>query len=112
VIPTSIDKIILWGYVNIKINYSINTKHVYSVICILFDEIINDLMKGKKIEIINFGTIFFKIIKAKRYHHIALRKIMHSEGGTKSLRMTLDSKFRKKLCSCLDLDKTFENANV
>jgi nucleoid DNA-binding protein len=111
-IPTSIDKRILWKYVNAKINNSIHNRHVYSVICILFDEILNDLTKGKKIEVINFGTIFFKILKARRYHDVCLRKVTLSEGGKKILKIALDTKFKKKLCSCLDVDKTFGNANV
>lgn len=102
----SISKRALWQYVNIKINRTIHNAHVFSVICILFDEILKDLLAGKSIKISNFGTLVFKEMKPRKYHNVRDRTIKQSEGH-KILRFLLESKIRYKIFEFLDIDRTF-----
>jgi len=102
----SINKRMLWQYVNRKINGAIHNTHVFSVICIMFDELFEDLMQGKEIKITNFGTLKLKEMKPRRYHNVRSRSMVQSEGHN-ILRFTLFSKIRTKICEYLDLDQTF-----
>lgn len=105
-IPTSISKKVLWQYVNLKINRSIHHAHVYSVISILFDEMVRDLVNGKEIKIGNFGTLILKQMKPRKYHNVRHKQVMQSR-GSKILRFSFALKIRKKICDFLDIDKTF-----
>lgn len=105
-LPISIGRKKLWQYVNVKINRKIHHAHVFSVISILFDEIIKDLVSGNKIKIMNFGTLVLKDTKPRRYHNVIHRCVMLSDSH-KILKFSLSPKIRKKLCDLLDIDKTF-----
>jgi nucleoid DNA-binding protein len=105
-LPTSIDKRILWRYINKKINNIIHNYHVFGVISILFDEIIKDLKAGKAIKIYNFGTLILKKTKPRRYHNVFSKEFSVSP-GYKIIRFTLAPQIRKKLCKHIDIDKTF-----
>lgn len=100
---TNISKRDLWHYVNRKIKRSIHSYHVFSIISILFEEMVKDLQDGKEIKIGNFGTFILKKMKPRKYHHLVLRKIMESPGH-RVMRFFLAPKISKKLCSSLDLD--------
>jgi nucleoid DNA-binding protein len=76
------------------------------VITILFEEIIKDLVSGKKLKISNFGTIELKDMKPRRYHDVRFQKVMESDGN-RIFRFSLAPKIRKRLCDLLDIDKTF-----
>lgn len=104
----SINKRILWRYVNQKINRMIHHYHVFSVITILFDEILKDLKLGKKINVFNFGTLELKNMKPRKYHDVRFQKVLLSEGH-KILRFSLAPQIRKKICEHLDLDKTLKD---
>ena len=103
----SVDKRILWQYVNKKFKGIIHHYKVLAIITILFDEIIKDLKQNKKIVIFNFGTLSLKKMKPRRYHSVIFRQIMFAE-GRRVLRFSLSSKIRKKLCLNLDIDKTLK----
>jgi nucleoid DNA-binding protein len=103
----TISKRKLWRYVNIKINRAIHHYHVFSVITILFDEILKDLMDDKKINIHNFGTLYFAKTKRRQYFNVILRKFMMCEPH-RILRFKLDWKVRKKMTSLIDVEKTFK----
>jgi nucleoid DNA-binding protein len=103
----SIDKRALWRYVNKKIKHIIHHHHVFSVLTILFDEIIKDLKRGKDIRIVNFGTFKLKDLKPRRYFDVVHQRIMLSEGH-RILRFILAPLIRKKLVRHLDLDKTLK----
>jgi len=107
-LPTSISKKILWQYVNVKINRVINYAHVYSVIVILFDEIIKDLVRGSEIKIYNFGTLVLKKTKPRKYHNVKYMCVMQS-GSNKILHFSISPKIRKKICDFIDIDKTFKD---
>jgi len=102
----SITKKKLWQYVNKKIEYSINHAHVFSVICILFEEIIKELLVKGELKIVNFGVLKLKNMNPRKYHDVRHQKVMYSEGN-KIFRFILSPKLRKKLCDNLDLDVTF-----
>lgn len=100
----SISKRELWRYVNRKIKRLIHHYHVFSVITILFEEMIKDLQDGKKIKIANFGTLLLKDTLPRRYHDVRFHKVMQSP-GYRIIRLFLAKPIRKKLCDSLDLDK-------
>lgn len=100
----SVSKRDLWHYVNRKIKRLIHHYHVFSVISILFDEMIKDLKSGKEIKIANFGTIVLKDTPPRKYHDVRFHKIMESPGH-RVMRLFLAKPIRKKLCEFLDLDR-------
>lgn len=100
----SIDKKILWRFVNIKINRVIHHYHVLGVINILFEEMLKDLKNGKDIKIFNFGVLKLKNMKPRRYHDVRFNKILLSKGH-RILRFTLARPIRKKICFYLDRNK-------
>lgn len=104
----SVNKRILWRYVNRKLKHLTHHYHVFSVLTILFDEIIRDLKSGKSIRIFNFGTLSLKQMKPRKYFDVRFQKVMQAE-GKKILRFKLAPALRKKLVSYLDLDKTFKD---
>lgn len=104
----SVDKRKLWRYVNLKINRLIHHYHVFSIISILFDEMLQDLKQGKSIKIFNLGTLSLKQMKPRKYYDVRYQKVMVSEGH-KILRFTLAPSLRKKMVDRLDLDKTLGN---
>ena len=93
----------LWHYVNRKIKRLIHHYHVFSVISILFEEMIKDLQGGKEIKIVNFGTLILKDTPPRKYHDVRLHQIMESP-GYRIMRFFLAKPIRKKLCASLDLD--------
>ena len=95
----------LWHYVNLKINRIIHRYHVFSIINILFDEMIQDLRKGREIKIANFGTLVLKDTPPRRYHNVRLRKVMQSP-GYRIIRFVLTKKIHKKLYRAVKLDET------
>ncbi len=100
----SISKRGLWQYVNRKIKRLIHHYHVFSVISILFEEMIKDLKNGKEIKIVNLGTLVLKDMPPRRYHDVRFHRIMESPGH-RIMRLFLTKQIRKKLCDSLDLDK-------
>ena len=97
----SINKKLLWQYVNRKIKRIIHHYHVFSILTILFDEMIKDLKRGKSIKIFNFGKLELKNLKPRRYFDVRHQKVMQAEGH-RILRFTLAPSIRKKLVDCLD----------
>jgi len=93
-----------WRYVNAKLKNIIHNLHVFSVICILFEEMAKDLKEGKEIKIANFGTLDLKKMPARKYHDVRFNKLMETPGN-KSLKFYLNPRLRKKLTQSLDLDK-------
>lgn len=100
----SIDKRMLWRYVNKKINRIIHHYHVFGVLSILFDEVIKDLKLGKIIKIDNFGSLVLKDLPPRRYFNINQQQVMLSQGH-RILRFTLAAPIRKKLTAQVDLDR-------
>lgn len=104
----SINKRTLWRYVNRQIRRTIHHYHVFSVITILFDEMIKDLKLGKSINIFNFGILSLYDTKPRKYHDVTKRQIMLSK-GSRIMKFKLAPVIHKKLRNYLDLDKTLEN---
>jgi len=104
----SVDKRILWRFVNRKIKRIIHHFHVFAIITILFDEIIQDLKNGKSIKIFNFGTLSLKQMKPRKYFDVRHQQVMESQGN-RILRFSLATSVRKKLVNHLDIDKTFKD---
>ena len=102
--PLSISKRDLWYYVNRKIKRLIHHYHVFSVISILFEEMVKDLKAGKEIKIVNLGTLILKDTPPRKYHDVRFRRMMESPGH-RVMRLFLAKPIRKKLCESLDLDK-------
>lgn len=100
----NINKRKLWRYVNLKIKRLIHHYHVFSIISILFEEMIKDLKDGKEIKISNFGTFTLKNSNRRFYHNVAYRKVMPTNGH-KLLRFSLAENISKKLTNSIDLDK-------
>ncbi len=107
-IPTSISKRILWRYVNVKIKRIVHHYHVFSIITILFEEIIKDLVSGKSIEIFNLGVFSLKKNKPRLHYDISKKTFAVSD-GRKVMRLSLSPKLKKIICKHVDLDKTFKD---
>jgi len=94
----------LWHFVNRKIKRLIHHYHVFSVISILFEEMVRDLKAGKEIKIVNLGTLMLKDTPPRKYHDVRFNQVMESPGH-RVMRLFLAKPIRKKLCDSLDLDK-------
>lgn len=104
----SISKRAFSQYVNKKIKRAIHHLHVMSVIAILFDEMLVDLLDGKTIKIHNFGKLSLKQLNPRKYFDVRFQKVMQADGH-KILRFRLAPVIRKKLVQHLDLDKTLKD---
>jgi nucleoid DNA-binding protein len=104
----SITKRKLWRYVNKKIKRSIHHYHVFSIISILFDELLKDLIDGKSIKITNFGTLTLKNLPPRHYHDVNERKLKKAVPH-RILRFILAPKLRDEICKYLDVDLTFKD---
>lgn len=102
----SIDRKKFWHYVNVKLKRLINFSHVFSIIIILFEEMIKDLVAGKELKIFNFGKLVLKKQNSKKYFDVRYQKVMECKGN-KILKFNLAPKLKKKLYKNIDIDKTF-----
>ena len=91
-----------WRYVNIKIDHVLGRLHVLSVITILFEEIVKDLLAGKEIKIHNFGSLILKDTPPRRYHNVWKMCMMESP-GYRILRFYLTKKLSSTLCKAIDM---------
>ncbi|CAB4197023.1 Histone-like DNA-binding protein [uncultured Caudovirales phage] len=107
-IPTSISKRVLWRYVNIKIKRIIHHYHVFSVITILFEEMLKDLISGKNINIFNLGIFSLKQNKPRLHYDIS-KKTFAVSNGRKVMRLALSPQVKKIICKHVDLDRTFKD---
>jgi nucleoid DNA-binding protein len=98
----------LWHYVNRKIKRMIHHYHVFSIISILFDEMLRDLKDGKEIKIANLGTFVLKDTPPRKYHNVRLRCMMDAP-GYRIIRLFLARPIRKKLCNFINLDSKSNN---
>lgn len=105
---TNISKRCLWRLINKKIKRLIHNYHVFSIISILFEEIIKDLIDGKSLKIHNFGTLELVKTKSRKYHDVRFKKIMQSNGHM-IMKFSLARKIKKKMCANLDINRTFKN---
>lgn len=106
-IPVNISKRIFWRYVNLKIKRVIHHYHVFSVISILFEEMLKDLKQGKEIKIFNLGSLVLKDTKPRLYHDVTKKQVVLSEKH-KILKFKLARKLKKRLTGNLDIDRTFK----
>lgn len=106
--PTSISKRILWRFVNQKIRRLVNSAHVFSVMTILFEEILKDLKRGKEIRLFNFGKLSLNPTKPRKYFDVRYQKVMQSKGH-RILRFILAPALNKKLRQHLNIDKNIED---
>ena len=86
---------------NKKIKRVIHHYHVFSVITILFDEIIRELVHTGHIKIHNFGTLALNTLKPRKYYNVIHQQVMESKGH-RILRFTLAPLVRKKIVAHLD----------
>ena len=101
-----ISKKTFWKYVNEKINRSIHHYHVFSVISILFEELVSDLLNNKEIKIFNFGKLKLSPPRMKKYFNVVSRSMKESPGN-RLLKFSLSPKLKKRLVRSLDVDRTF-----
>lgn len=107
-IPVNVTKRIFWRYVNLKIKRVIHHYHVFSVISILFEEMLKDLNQGKEIKIFNLGSLILKDTKPRLYHDVNKKQVVLSKKH-RILRFKLARKLKKRLTGNLDIDKTFKD---
>ena len=107
----TLNRKILWKKVCKKINGSVNSKHVYAIISLLFDEMQKDLKDGKKIKINNLFTLSLKDGSSKKHYNYVLKKITESKTRKKIL-INISPKLRDKIIYYFDLDETKKINNV
>lgn len=103
-----IDKKSLWIYINKKINRAVHHYHVFSVLSLLVEEILQDLKQGKNIKIFNFGN--FQLLKNKPMVITQVdtkQKVLIP--GTYRIKFKISPRLRKKISNYLDFDKISEN---
>lgn len=105
-LPLNITKRIFWRYVNIKIKRAIHHYHVFAVISILFEELLQDLKNFKDINISNFGILSLKETKPRLYHDVTKKQVVLSKKN-KILKFKLSGKLKRYFLKKIDVDKTF-----
>lgn len=100
---TAISKRDLWRYVNKRIKRLVHHYHVFSVMSILFEEMIADLKRGKGIKIHNFGTLTLEKTTPRWYHNVRKQQMEQSKEHY-VLRLRLSPPIRKKLCEDVVVD--------
>lgn len=95
----------LQAYVSKKINGAIHRLHISSVIAILFDEMIKDLVAGKEIKIHNFGTFSLRETKPRIHYNFLSGEIEQSRPH-RIMKFNLAYCIHRKLLDLLDLEKT------
>jgi len=98
----------LWHKVNAKLRGRIHNTHVYSVINLLFEELISDLLNEKDIDIINFGTFTFKKMKDRRFWNVSTKEISTAPGNY-VLRFFIANKLRKRILKNIAVDKKLKD---
>ncbi len=106
----NVDRRFLWQYVLKKIRHSIHHAHVMSVINILLDEMLLDLIASEKIKIVNFGEFILQKLNARRHFNV-FTKIFETSKGNSSLRFVLDKKLKKFISNQIDVAKTLSEPN-
>lgn len=109
-IVQNVDRRFLWQYVARKLKRKIKVVHISSVVNILLDEIISELMTIGSFKIGNFGLMMIKQMPNRRHFHFAKKMIVES-AGRKILRFKLNKKVHKIITQNLDIAKTFGEAN-
>lgn len=107
-IPTNVTKRIFWRYVNLKIKRVIHHYHVFSVISILFEEMLKDLKQGKEIDIFNLGSLTLKDTNPRLHHDVNKKQVVLSKKH-RILKFTLARKLKKRLTKNIDIDLTFKD---
>jgi len=105
----SIDKPLLCALVKDRLKeygYEISYREIYSVVHILFEELIKDIKKGTKFKIDNFGKLMLQKMPPRQHFNFKTRQKEISKGN-KILRFEIDTKLRKYLINALDIAKTF-----
>ena len=100
----SMSRVGLLRDVSKRTNYIVNYHHVSSVITILFEEMLKDLLADKKIQVIGFGMFKTKITKSHRYYNFYHKKMMMA-ASYRRIKLKLTFKLLKKLSRLWDLDK-------
>lgn len=92
-----------------ELNFLVHNTHVLSVINILIDEIMKDLLLGKEIRLINFGSLKLKKMKQKKFKNVLNKKIELSK-ARRALRFTLSKRVKNflKLKSYENMRKSVE----
>lgn len=83
----------LWILISKSMN-KIHRLHVLSIINILIDEMIKDLLAGKSIKIKNFGTFKLNSLKPKKIVNLLTNRVKFAQ-KTKSLRFRMSKSFYK-----------------
>ena len=69
-----INKRSLWKYIIRDVNHFVHNLHIFSIISILIDEILQDLKKGNEIKIVNFGVLKLDKTKSRKFRNIKTGK--------------------------------------
>lgn len=97
----------LWVYINQKINRVVHHYQVFSVMSLLFEEMVSDLKSGKEIKVKNFGKFYFKKNKPVVVPIFGSKEKTLVPGSFR-IKFKMDSKLRKILSSYLNFDKPNE----
>ena|SRR5208282_3864256 len=95
----------LWLLIVKTLNHNVHNAHILSIINILIDELVKELMDGKDIRIVNFGTFYIKTIKPKQIKNI-------SSGNITTTKETSAIRFRLSRTLARELEKDIEEDRV
>lgn len=87
--------------VNQKIENVISPLHVKSVVSILIEEMVKDLVAGIDIQVVNFGKIFLTPSKMRKYFDFHFKEVKETMSRRK-IKFHLSFNFLKKLRTSLD----------
>ena len=84
----------LWRLISQKNNNQIHSSHTFTVLNLLLEELMEDLISGKTVSIGNFGKIFIKTYKS-RIHNNIVKGYKTKSKGKKALKLVINKKILK-----------------
>lgn len=93
-------------YVISKLYGQIHNLQISAVISIFLDELLKDLLSGKKIKFHNLGDLYFKINQPRKHFNVWTQKVELSDKN-RILIFDIAFKLKKNMAKFLDIDKTF-----
>lgn len=103
----NVDRRFLWQYVARKLKRKILVTHVASVVNILLDEIVNEIISIGSLKIGNFGKFFIKQLSPRRHYDFNKKQIIVSPGH-QALRFKLNKNIHAIITNKIDVAKTFK----
>lgn len=92
-----------------KLDIEIDRRHIVSIITILFEEIMKDILTKGQFVITNFGKFLFGRSPSRKFFNFQTGKVEQSVGNNK-LKFQLNEQLKRNILNQIDVERTFKDA--